>query len=93
MGIFKYLDATLAEMLPKAEIKFASMVYSGEPLFVTNPFCQQAFISITQLIEERKNIKFDSQGPLRKGHMTRDMTHMRDRESINLWMDVVNRFN
>ena len=92
MAIFKYLDETLAEMLPKAEVRFASMIYSGEPLFIENPFCQQAFASITQLIEARKHLAFDSQGPLRRGHMTKDLTHMKDRESVELWLDVIGRF-
>ena len=79
-------------MLPKAEIRFASMIYSGEPLFVNNPFCQQAFASITQMIEARKHLAFDSYGPLRKGHMTRDQTHMKDKESVELWLEVIDKF-
>ena len=79
-------------MLPKAEIRYASMIYSGNPLFVQNPFCQQAFASISQLIEMRPHIAFDSHMPVNRGYMERDQTHMKDWESIELWRDVLNQF-
>jgi len=91
-GIFKYMDETMQLMLPKAEIRYASMICSGDPLFVQNPFCQQAFITITHLIEQRPHISFDSHLPLRRGYMERDLTHMKDWESIELWLDVLKRF-
>ena len=80
-------------MLPKAEIKYASMIASGDRRFVQNPFCQLAFATITQLIELRPHISFDSHFPLRKGYMERDLTHMKDWESIELWLDVIGRFD
>ena len=86
------MDETMALMLPKAEIRYASMIASGDPRFVHNTLCQEAFARITGLIEQRPHISFDSHYPVQRGYMERDQTHMKDWESIELWTDVLKRF-
>ena len=90
--MFRFLDETINLMLPKAEVRFTSMIASGQVNWRDNPFCQEAFVRISQLIEMRKHIDFDSYRPLRSGWMENDMTHMKDWDSIDHWVMILRRF-
>ena len=86
-GMFKYMDETLALMLPRAEIKFSPMIASGDEVWKNTPICQEAYAEIDARIKARNHINFDSFQPEREGWLNdRDLVHMKDWESIDFWM-------
>ena len=86
--MFKYMDDTLKEMLPNAEIKFSPMIGSGSNHFNNSHRSQIAFRDISRLITSRDHVEFDSFMPLRNNMLEWDKIHLKDAEAIEFWKNI-----
>lgn len=76
-------------MTPNASvIKYAPMVAPSSPRVLNQPFCVAAFRRITELINARNHVTYDSYAPRNSRWMDRMGTHIRDPEQLRFFTEL-----
>ena len=83
------MDETFRRMTPNVSVlKYAPMVAPSSPRWNGQPLCLAAFRKITDLINKRNHVVFDSYLPRNSGWMDGMGTHIRDPEQLRLFTDL-----
>ena len=86
--LYDLMDKTLADMLPNAEIIFASPldVEQGLP-----PIGKEIYAQTINEVQKRNHLNFDPSEPKKNKQYDNYKVHMKDLESVDFWTKIINQ--